>query len=820
MLLVWHPLHSQQSSPGCIGCRKKGKLLMSASTAPLYALLRWVDPGTGQRLERLAPLPVTLGRATGSTIPLNSQGVSRQHAQIERAADGSVIVTDRNSSNGTLLDGQRITRSVLREGSSLQIGPFVISVTFWPPAPQAQGAIQAGPPPRLWAVPPPLLVRVTDTLTGQQGDMFATPPVMIGSQPDNQIVLPAAAVAPHHAMLFFEQQQVIIIDQSSPTGTFLNAQRIQRAPVGTADTIQIAHYRLTILPLPAPLIGATQAAAVPSPVNPNEATLIFQHDGNTLVPRTSSFHDGNTLVPRAPSQPASPPPTVEAFPPAYFRQPFVSVQQLRSSGLPVTETTYLTIGGGMGSFAWVDHLRIAGVPAEQIISLSPEPKPNSRYTRLCQNSQIPPHERLRSHSESCPDNIWGFPSYGVREIVRSLRKGKIGNALGVAWQLLGEPVFADTYTPRSGDVFAGLDREAARIGWQRMSRMGRARVIRKTDDGRYVIAFTQTNVPPEWRHQFIIARYVHICVGYPGIQLLPDLQDYRERTQDFHSVVNAYEYHEHIYNHLLQRGGTVMIRGRGIVASRIIQRLYEVRQHNPNVRILHLMRAPVTHGHRHGYARRKVENQWEFEPFNWPKSCWGGTYLIKMEKADDQTRDQWINDWGGTTTARRKDWRRIIRTGLREGWYQQGFGNVKRLERTPNGQLAMLVQGIQPGQPENWLFTDFIIDCTGLEHGLECHALLQDLVTHHQLSLNPKGRLKVTNDFEVIGMGNGDGHVYAAGIMTLGGPHAAQDSFLGVQYSALRSVDALAAMHAPGVHRINGFHSLRQWFRWVRGVQP
>src|SRR5579885_3211005 len=104
---------------------------MSASTAPLYALLRWVDPGTGQRLERLAPLPVTLGRATGSTIPLNSQGVSRQHAQIERAADGSVIVTDRNSSNGTLLDGQRITRSVLREGSSLQIGPFVISVTFW-----------------------------------------------------------------------------------------------------------------------------------------------------------------------------------------------------------------------------------------------------------------------------------------------------------------------------------------------------------------------------------------------------------------------------------------------------------------------------------------------------------------------------------------------------------------------------------------------------------------------------------------------------------------------------------------------------------------
>lgn len=139
---------------------------------------------------------------------------------------------------------------------------------------------------------------------------------------------------------------------------------------------------------------------------------------------------------------------------------------------------------------------------------------------------------------------------------------------------------------------------------------------------------------------------------------------------------------------------------------------------------------------------------------------------------------------------------------------------------TPTGQLAALVQGTEPGRPENRLIVDFVIDCTGLEHGLEYHALLQDLVTHHQLGRNPKGRLKVSNDFEVIGMGNGDGHVYAGGIMTLGGPHAAQDSFLGLQYSALRSVDALAALGAPGVHRINGLRSLRQWFRWARGVHP
>ncbi len=654
---------------------------MLTPAAPPFVRLSWADPGTGHEVERLAALPVTLGRAAENTIPLNSRSVSRQHAQIEQAADGGVVLVDRNSSNGTFLDGQRITRAALREGASFQVGPFVFTVSF---------------------------------RTSAQG----------------------------------------------------------------------------------------QAAPVLASPSQDEATVIFQEDAGALHPSTP---------------PAS---AEEVFPPASFQQPFVSMQHLQSLRLPLTETIYLAIGGGMGSFAWIDHLRVAGVPAEHIVCISPEPKPGSRFARLAQNSQIPLYERVRSHSGACPDNLWGFPSHGAREIWHSLGKGQIGHALRVAGKLLGEPVITDTYTPRVGDVFAAVDREAARIGWERMGCRGRARAIRKTDDGRYVVAFTRTDVPPEQRHQLMIARYVHICVGYPGIQLLPDLQDYRERMQDFERVVNAYEQHEHVYEHLLQRGGIVMVRGRGIVASRVIQRLYEVRQRNPNVRILHLMRTPVRSGHQRGYARPKMENHWEFRPFAWPKACWGGSYLLKLEKADDQTRDQLINDWGGTSTARRKDWRQIIKAGLREGWYQITFGNVKRLERTPTGQVATLLQSGQPGQSENWLVADFVIDCTGLEQGLEYHTLLNDLVTHHQLGRNPKGRLKVTNDFEVLGMEHGNGRVYAAGIMTLGGPHAAQDSFLGLQYAALRSVDALAALHAPGVQRINGLYSFKQWTRWVRGVHP
>ena len=94
------------------------------------------------------------------------------------------------------------------------------------------------------------------------------------------------------------------------------------------------------------------------------------------------------------------------------------------------------------------------------------------------------------------------------------------------------------------------------------------------------------------------------------------------------------------------------------------------------------------------------------------------------------------------------------------------------------------------------------------------------MVKRYELRLNPKKRLHVSNAFEVEGLRNGKARAYAAGVSTLGGPYAAVDSFLGLQYSALQSVDDLVKQRAPGLRRLNGLRSLRQWIRWVRGVQP
>ncbi len=707
-----------------------------------------------------------------------------------------------------------------------------------------------------------------DVATHEGRECIAPLPVTFGRASDNTIVLNSQLVSRQHAVLTEGPGGIMLQNRKSSNGTFVGQECITQVLLYDGNSFRIGpfHFTMTVVPTP-PLQVAASAqtgstsfrgtsgphsppdcvhkgppghASPPSPLRDVDSPGRMENPRTPAVGRGSpemlaatpsivgtadgaqittplSGHRTEALMPLAPAAAVE-----EPAPHAIFRQAIVPVAEVCRSQESFMETTYLAIGGGIGSFAWVDGLRICGVPAEQIVVLGPEPKATGRYQRLTRNAQIPVHERIRSNSESCPDNMWGWPSYGLREIWRSLRQGQLRHALRIAVQIFGEPVLTDTYTPRAGDVFNAVDREAGRIDWEQMWRYGWAQALRKTDDGRYIVAYSGINQRGEQEQQFVVASYAHLAMGYPAIRLLADLQEYRQRTQDFKQVVNAYEEHEHIYEHLLEHGGVVLVRGRGIVASQVIQRLYGVRTQNQkkDVVILHIHRSPVTVGHRDWHARRPVKNHVELQPFNWPKACWSGPLRMRLEQANDQQRDQLLNDWGGTTTADRKAWQRTAREGLQEGWYQIYFGQAKRIDRSEQGQLITHLATGGPGQPEVLLTADFIIDCTGMEGALDDNPLLKDMVDCYQLGRNPKGRLRVANDFEIEGMSNGPGRVYASGSATLGGPHAAADSFLGLQYAALRSVEALEELHAPWLQRLTPLRSFLQWMRWARGVRP
>ncbi|MBD2580284.1 FHA domain-containing protein [Oscillatoria sp. FACHB-1406] len=625
------------------------------------------------------------------------------------------------------------------------------------------------------------------------GRDFAQMPPEIGGRRVSRMILNSLEVSRYHALIDWHNGSFWITDQNSQNGTFVNGQRQTRMALAWGDVLTIGPYQIQVA------LGGRNYT-----VPPSNSQITFNPETNAPDPR----------LPPNPPPPGSSP---DRFPPPAFQNREVAVQDLHATGLEVDERDYAAIGGGVGSFVWVDCLRIFGVEPERIVALGVDADCYNRYKQLCLNSQIPLHERLRSNSDSCPDNIWGFPSYAWRETWSELKSGNFKEALGLLWQVFGEPTLAQTYTPRAGRVFDSIAREQERIGWKGIFRYGRVRAIRKTTDGRYAIAYSRTTTGGRDR-AFLIARFLHLATGYPAIKFLPDLQAYREKTQDFKTVVNAYEPHDEVYQHLEQHGGTVLIRGRGIVASRIIQRIYEARAVNPKIRTIHLMRSPKPEGQKFRKAKRKVENHFEFQPFNWPKACWGGELRADLEAANPQERTSLLADWGGTTTADRKDWRVMIESGLREGWYRAEFGEVERVERENSCIITYIHNRNYTGTLR--LEADFIIDATGLDADVTASPLLNDLVTHYELSRNPLKRLNVSNDFELVEMRAQRGAMYAAGAITLGGPYAAVDSFLGLQYAALRSVYHLATQRAPSLKALNPFSSCGQWWKWAADRAP
>ncbi|GAA6624044.1 FHA domain-containing protein [Scytonema sp. NUACC26] len=623
------------------------------------------------------------------------------------------------------------------------------------------------------------------------GRDFAALPAELHEQRVARMLLNSSQVSRFHVLIDWEQNQLVVTDQNSTNGTVVNGQRQTRGILVSGDTVQIGPYIITVT-----------LAVAGTPTAPPSVHSAIQFNPNTNLPD--------------PTLPASQPvtPLGSNFPPSVFQEELVPVQALHATGLPVTESDYLAVGAGLGSYIWIDLLRMSGVRSENITALGLEKEPYARYKRLCMNSQIPLHERLRSNSDSCPDNIWGWPSYALREAWHDFSQGKLDRAFRYLWQVFNEPTFAETYTPRAGNVFNSIDREAKRIGWDKIYRYGRIRAIRKTDDGRYCVAYSQGH----GSHAFHVARFLHLATGYPAIQFLPDLQAYREKYQDFKSVVNAYEEHSHIYEQLEKQGGKVLLRGRGIVASRIVQRIYEAHRHNRNITVLHLMRSPKPKGNKYEKAQRLVKNHYEYQPFNWPKACWGGELRALLEKASPEERQRLLADWGGTTTADRLDWQHITEEGLREGWYKIEFGKVEKVERDAQNRPVTYIQ--EKGFGQITLEADFIVDATGLDAKVQVNPLLADLVKHYNLPLNHLGRLSVANNFEVVEMRNGKGQIYAAGAITLGGPYAAVDSFLGLQYACLCAVDSLAAARAPNVKRLNVISSFSNWLKWVFNQSP
>lgn len=496
---------------------------------------------------------------------------------------------------------------------------------------------------------------------------------------------------------------------------------------------------------------------------------------------------------------------------ALMAKPVWSDADLHNHGIPIKDSPFVTVGGGLGSFAMTDTLRIAGVGTDQIAVLSDLDVPSQTYEYLATNSQIPRHERLRSDSGSVMDCIWGWPGYGVREAMAKKSATRL-------WQVMSEPIFAEYFTPQAGQVYESVRREAARINWNSMVDKGVVRTVRKREGGDYFVLQTPKEGHANTKRVAYRTRYVHLAVGYPGVKMLGDLQAYREANDDFQRVVNAYEPHPHVYEEMLRRPTTVLVRGAGIVASRILQRIIDDRDNNgAQTKIVHLFRNyPDGPQGEKATFRRPAHKGWAYQAFNFPKSAWGGQIRDKLESLEGDARRNYISQLGGTNTAPRADWKEQLERGANEGFYIQARGTVAEIiPHDESRQIRTVVKS--PDGTRLELDADFIIDATGLEANIEEHRVLNDLLTYAGAGKNPNGRLDVDPDFHVRGTDSGEGRIYASGSITLGGYYAGVDSFLGLQYAALRIHDALG--EEGFCKKLGALRSTSQWWKWARNTQ-
>jgi len=109
---------------GAVGPIALGAVTAAPTVASVRVptLVAMTGPLAGQRFEVVAAVEV--GRESGA-IPLGfDQGASRRHALLTPGPAG-VVVSDLNSTNGTLVNGKKVQSQTLSPGDTLQIGSTV-----------------------------------------------------------------------------------------------------------------------------------------------------------------------------------------------------------------------------------------------------------------------------------------------------------------------------------------------------------------------------------------------------------------------------------------------------------------------------------------------------------------------------------------------------------------------------------------------------------------------------------------------------------------------------------------------------------------------
>jgi hypothetical protein len=517
----------------------------------------------------------------------------------------------------------------------------------------------------------------------------------------------------------------------------------------------------------------------------------------------------------------------------FFRKPILSLHELKNSGIGLEQKTFVSVGGGIGSFCWVNILRVHGVAQSNIAVVAQNRCSYLQFKHYCDHSGLSPQDRLRSDSGARPDNFWGFPGYAVSEFLDDLRTGKLLAAVKVAWQIFAEPFACDFYTPTAGRVYASIEREGLRIGWGAMVRQGSGLFLRKLSDGRLAVFYED----PTKDIRIVIANIVHLALGHTIRR-----SDYLLTTPT-KQVSSGYELDEDFFRTVEKTGGSVVVVGRGIVAARIIERLLPRDNLLPKREVISLFRKPFEAATDSRNIKQAKLADWRLQAFNWPRSTFAGQLTDKFKRANPIERQQLAKAWSAASTPPRKQWLRDLEKAYHAKDYQYVYGQIARIEQQ-DARLAIAITPYSkeacnaivsqksfvphpPGQgpggfPDKTFLdsymtieTDYLIDCSGFDDHIAQHFLYADLMTTYQLPVTLVGSLQVNDYFEIEALSSANGKVFVMGSGAAGNHYGPVDSFFGHQYAAIQSMEKLTTLPWTGARKLNAVSSTYGWLHWV-----
>ena len=173
---------------------------------------------------------ITVGRSSENHIVISNPNVSSKHAKFI-IKDNSITLKDTNSTNGTYVNGERITSKIVNRNDRITFSRNYIFD---------------------WKHLDPFIKVSSEQVTSKSAERLKTKIVQeknvinIGRTSDNDLVINNIKVSRKHAKLDKKGNDWFIEDLESSNGTFINGKKIKRQRVSPGDVITIGGVPLNL----------------------------------------------------------------------------------------------------------------------------------------------------------------------------------------------------------------------------------------------------------------------------------------------------------------------------------------------------------------------------------------------------------------------------------------------------------------------------------------------------------------------------------------------------------------------------------------------